>query len=140
MTSASLQRAGIAIASLTGVAALVAGVWLLRKFDPNAVGNPFPACLFRTLTGFYCAGCGATRALHALVHGEVGKAFSMNPLLVSVLPLLPVLAAWSLGWRPAWLHPFVQRVSSPVLWLLLLSGFWVFRNLPWVPFTWLAPG
>src|SRR5690606_39034263 len=107
------RRAGIAGATLAGVATLVVGVWLLRTFDPNAASNPFPACVFLTLTGFYCAGCGATRALHALVHGDFTRALAMNPLLVAVLPLMPVLGAWSLGWRPAALRPFVRRISSP---------------------------
>ena len=56
-----------------------AGIWLLRTFDPNVAGSPFPPCLFRLLTGHYCIGCGLTRALHALVHGDLPRALSMNP-------------------------------------------------------------
>ncbi|MEL1265471.1 DUF2752 domain-containing protein [Pseudoxanthomonas putridarboris] len=134
------QRAGIAIATLAVLSLAVAGVWLLRTFDPNAPGNPFPACMFKALTGLYCAGCGATRALHALLHGDVRAAFSMNPLLVLVLPVLPVLTAWSLGWRPVRLQPAMRWLLAPKLWLALLLGFWVLRNLPWPPFSWLAPG
>lgn len=134
------QRAGIAIAALAALSLAVMGVWLLRTFDPNAAVNPFPACMFKALTGLYCAGCGATRALHALVHGDVRAAFSMNPLLMLTLPVLPLLAAWSLGWRPARLQPIMRRLLAPKLWLVLLVGFWVLRNLPWPPFSWLAPG
>ena len=56
------------IAGLTAAAfAAVAGFWLLWHFDPSAPGSRFPACMFRSLTGYYCIGCGMTRMLHALV-------------------------------------------------------------------------
>ena len=31
----------------------------------------YPQCLLYNTTGIYCAGCGATRAIHALLHGRV---------------------------------------------------------------------
>ena len=43
-------------------AAALAGLWFLYRF-----GNPFP-CVFHKLTGLYCPGCGAGRALSALLH------------------------------------------------------------------------
>src|SRR5690606_7136747 len=57
-----------------------AGFWLLRTYDPNVAGNPFPPCMFRAFTGWFCIGCGLTRAMHALVHGDLPRAFAMNPL------------------------------------------------------------
>ncbi len=117
-----------------------AGVWVLRHYDPNAVHNPFPPCMFYAITGHYCIGCGLTRAMHALVHGDLPRAFSMNPLAVVVLPLIPLMIAWSAGWQPRSLRPLMRWVLEPRLWLLLLPGFWIARNLPWSPFTLLAPG
>ncbi|MEE7546746.1 DUF2752 domain-containing protein [Xanthomonas sp. Kuri4-1] len=96
--------------------------------------------MFYAVTGHYCIGCGLTRALHALVHGDLGRAFSMNPLAMSVLPLMPLMVAWSSGWQPRLLQPLMRWVLEPKVWLLLLPGFWVARNLPWYPFTLLAPG
>jgi hypothetical protein len=29
---------------------------------------------------------------------------------------------------------------APKFWLVLLPAYWVARNLPWPPFSWLAPG
>ena len=73
--------------ALTAAAlAAAVGVWLLREFDPNAAHSPFPGCMFRALTGYFCVGCGLTRALHALVHGDLARAFSMNPLAMLLLP------------------------------------------------------
>ena len=47
--------------------------------------NRLFGCPIRLVTGVSCAGCGMTRALHALAHGEVLRAFSMNPLAISLL-------------------------------------------------------
>lgn len=129
------------IAALTAAAiAAVAGFWLLRNFDPNAANSPFPECMFHALTGWYCVGCGMTRALHALAHGDVLRAFSMNPLAMTMLAISPLLLGWKLGWQPAWLRPLVAVVAEPKFWLVLLPLYWIARNLPWFPFTLLAPG
>ena len=136
MTLRPLQVVGLATAAL----AAVAGFWLLRNFDPNAAGNPFPECMFRAFTGWYCIGCGMTRALHALAHGDVLRAFSMNPLAVSLLAISPLLGAWKLGWQPRALRPLIATVSEPKFWVVLLPVYWIARNLPWFPFTLLAPG
>lgn len=129
------------IAALAGAAiAVPAGIWLLRTYDPNAAGNPFPPCMFRAFTGCYCIGCGLTRALHALVHGDLARAFSMNPLAMLLLPLVPLMVAWSGGWQPRVLAPLMRWVLEPKLWLVLLPTYWIARNLPWYPFTLLAPG
>ncbi|GAB2497205.1 DUF2752 domain-containing protein [Pseudoxanthomonas sangjuensis] len=131
-----LQIAGLAAAAF----AAVAGFWLLRNFDPNAAGSIFPPCAFRELTGFYCVGCGATRMLHALVHLDVPRAFSMNPLAMLLLSVSPLLAAWKLGWRATAMQPVIALLSQPRFWLVLLPAYWIARNLPWFPFTLLAPG
>ena len=134
--SRALWMAALASAAV----AAGAGVWLLRSFDPNAAGSPFPPCMFRAFTGFYCVGCGLTRALHALVHGDVAGAFGMNPLGVLMLGLVPLMVAWGRGWQPRALRPAMGVLMEPKLWLVLLPAYWVARNLPWFPFTLLAPG
>lgn len=136
---ARVRAATVALAG-GGLAVAATGVWLLRTFDPNAPGSPFPPCMFYAATGWVCPGCGLTRCLHALVHGDLPQAFSMNPLLLVLLALSPLVLAWRLGWRPAWLQPVAARLSTATFWLVLLSVYWVARNLPWPPFTWLAPG
>ena len=115
-------------------------VWLLVRTDPAGGGQLLP-CLFRQLTGLDCIGCGATRALSALLHGELAAAFSYNAFLLIWLPWL----AWTLlSW---WLQAVCGRQVLPrpreSRWLpiaLLASAlaFLVLRNLPWAPFTFLA--
>ena len=106
-------------------------------------GGLLPPCVFHEVTGFHCAGCGITRACHALLHGRVGEAFGQNPLLVAALPLVLAGvamegAAWVMGERyrgprvrlPAWAH-----------WMLLVTilAYWVLRNVPVWPLSLLAP-
>ncbi|MGH8062814.1 MAG: DUF2752 domain-containing protein [Pseudoxanthomonas sp.] len=128
------------LAAITAASAALIGVWLLRTFDPNAAGSPFPECMFHAFTGWYCIGCGMTRALHALAQGDVPRAFSMNPLAMAMLAISPLLLGWKLGWQPKSLRPLIAVVAEPKFWLVLLPLYWIARNLPWFPFTMLAPG
>ncbi len=119
-------------ALLVGIAAaLGAYVWAL---DPNE-STIFPACPFNAITGLDCPMCGSTRAVHALLHGELGTAFDHNVLLVLALPLLAyVFVTWAASragrelpklWRP-WMKWGVVG---------LVAVFWLTRNLPFEPFA-----
>lgn len=122
-------------------AAGAAGVALLYRYEPTSV-RFFPDCPLYACTGLLCPGCGTLRATHRLLHGDLAGALSMNPLMVLALPFL----AWAL-WA-TWAH---NRHGRPLPWLLASStggwilfatliGYMVLRNLPWHPFTLLAPG
>lgn len=39
-------------------------------------------CLFRAFTGLYCPGCGGTRALRYLLHGQIGLSLRYHPLVL----------------------------------------------------------
>jgi len=41
---------------------------------------PFPCTLY-DLTGLYCPGCGGTRALGFLLHGDIIKSFIYHPVI-----------------------------------------------------------
>lgn len=129
---------GRAMAALAAVAVALAGVWALRTFDPNAAGSLFPPCLFRSLTGLYCPGCGLTRALHALVHFDLARAFAMNPLVVLSLPLLALMALDGVGGRRLLPAAAARVLFNGFGWVGALLLFGVLRNLP--AFAWLAPG
>ena len=121
---------------LAGIVVVV----LLLKFDPNQAGNPLPPCPSRWLTGIYCPGCGATRALHALLHGDIGKAISMNVVFVLALPVVVLLVLNHVAKLPARLVTIAGFFSDARPWAWVLICFAILRNLPWVPFSWLAPG
>lgn len=121
-----------------GLGAVLMGVWLLRTFDPNAVGSLFPSCVFHDLTGWFCPGCGITRALHALVHFDFARAVAMNALLVVSLPVLALMAAQSFTDKSLLPRVIARVVFDGRWWIGALLVFGVLRNLP--GFEWLAPG
>jgi hypothetical protein len=54
---------------------------------PPARASFYPACPIREFLGIDCPGCGATRALAALLRGHVLEALRLNPLFVLLLPV-----------------------------------------------------
>jgi hypothetical protein len=116
-------------------ATLALGATYLFLFEPGKSGF-FPACPFRALTGFTCPGCGSTRGLHRLVHGDVVAAFELNPLMVLSLPfLLYALLRYTnaaVRGRPMKVH----HLNPKYIWALLvvILSFWIFRNTPFYPF------
>ena len=114
---------------------LAAGIAYLYIFEPGKSGF-FPACPFRTLTGFTCPACGSTRGLHRLLHGDVVAAFQFNPLLVLALPfLLYALVRYTnaaFRGRPLKL----KQLNAKHGWALVvvILSFWVFRNTAFYPF------
>ncbi|MCY9782970.1 DUF2752 domain-containing protein [Nocardiopsis sp. EMB25] len=122
-----------------GALALV-GATLVHFVDPNEPGN-YPTCPWLLLTGTYCPGCGTTRAVALVTHGDILGAASMNPLLV--LAFGPFLLYTYVRWFGASLRRrTVPRKAAPmwVYWTVITSvfAFWLLRNLPW--FDFLAPG
>lgn len=114
---------------------LAVGATYLFIFEPGKTGF-FPACPFRTLTGFTCPGCGSTRGLHRLLHGDVVAAFEFNPLMVVSLPfLLYALVRYTTAavtGRPL----KANRLNAKYIWVLfvVIISFWIFRNTRLYPF------
>lgn len=50
-------------------------------------GSPF-VCVFYQLTGLYCPGCGAGRALSSLIHGDILAALHYNAFFLLVFPFI----------------------------------------------------
>ncbi len=76
---------------------LLAGGIVLFFFDPATTGF-YPPCLFKTIFGHACPGCGSLRAMHQLLHGNVAAAWALNPMVMIVGPLA-VAAALFTGLR-----------------------------------------
>jgi hypothetical protein len=143
MSSPAPIRSGPAVRAspagpLAVLAATVAAVAVVATLDPEQPGH-YPTCPFRSVTGWWCPGCGSLRALHALTHGDVATAVDRNVLTVLAVPALIVAwAAWlrrSLTGRPRG----SRAVPVAAIWALLgvVVAFWVLRNLP--AGSWLAP-
>jgi hypothetical protein len=133
----NVARKGLALAAaVAGPLGLLALYWL-----PPTENSWYPRCLLHTLTGLHCPGCGATRALHALLHGDVAQAAAYNLLFLLALPPLLVwgtqfwLSLWTGRPMPSWhLPPWSIRIL-----IVLVFSFGVLRNLNFPPFDLLAP-
>jgi hypothetical protein len=64
------------------------GLGLTALYAATGVGLP---CPFRAVTGWNCPLCGGTRMGEALLHLDIGAAFSYNPLALIGLVLLAAL-------------------------------------------------
>ncbi len=102
-----------------------------------------PPCVFYEITGLYCAGCGAGRAMLALLRGELYAAFRYQPLLIVSLPFLaycvakPYLA-FVLG-RDILPMPRIRSRWFGITVTVVIVAYWILRNIPLVPFSYLAP-
>ena len=119
------------------VAAAFGSGAVLFFFDPAKHGF-YPICLFHSLTGWNCPGCGATRAAYQLLHGHPLRALRDNALFVLMLALLAIWSA-RLMVRRMRNQPVTAKVPPGVWWALLVGAltFTVLRNLP--AFVWLSP-
>lgn len=119
--------------------ALVAGlacgaVWVA---DPTTPGGPLPVCPTKALLGIDCPGCGSLRMLYSLMHGDVLGALRFNALgFVAVVLLVWAYGAWTYGRVVgrnvvSWQH---HRWAAMIT-LVLVTTWFVVRNLPFAPFT-----
>jgi hypothetical protein len=120
--------------------AVPAGLFLLYRVAPTE-DSFYPRCLFHTATGLHCPGCGTTRCLHALLHGQFRQAAAYNAL---ALLALPFLLFWAARRGLAFLRGVPLRARPLPAWAYvvligIVLAFWVLRNLSFPPFDALAP-
>jgi hypothetical protein len=104
---------------------------LLLRFPP-AQYSFYPQCPIHELFHLQCPGCGATRAIAAILHGHITAAMNLNALITL---LLPVAAAYGLLCYCRLLQRKPLRWPQPpptILYaaLTLATIFTVIRNLP----------
>lgn len=113
---------------------------LISFFNSSVLLKYLSVCIFHRLTGFYCPLCGITRSLTLGINGKLIKAFSHNSLFYILLVYVLILLLY---------HYFIkkQKSNNKILFtkihitiIISLTGlFWILRNLPLFPFSYLAP-
>jgi hypothetical protein len=113
---------------------------LFFVLDP-ARHSIFPRCIFNSITGYYCPGCGSQRAIHSLLHLRLMDVVSYNFLFLPAALLIMY----------HYLHPLLNRKFglkfpnilyhklTPWIIFLVVILFWILRNIPVFPFSVLAP-
>lgn len=126
-TRSRIARTSRAAAPLV-VIAVAASVLLL--FPPQQYSF-YPQCTIYRYLHIQCPGCGATRALAALLHGHISEAFRLNALTTLLTPPAALYAA--LCYRRFLQHkPFPKLHPPPAAiyaTLAIAAIFTIVRNL-----------
>ncbi|MCD2493713.1 DUF2752 domain-containing protein [Lacrimispora sp. NSJ-141] len=69
---------------LLGLAAIlvVAAASFIIRYFHIPLGGPLMACPIYSLTGFFCPGCGGTRAFRLLFQGKITASIICHPLVI----------------------------------------------------------
>ena len=118
---------------------VAAGALLLLYFFVEPKNGILPKCFFHELTGLYCPGCGVQRSFHALLNGHVLSAIDYNLLFILFLPLIIYfILAFTLGKKLS-ASSFIYKPVFSFTVVIVVISFWALRNIPIMPFLWLAP-
>ncbi|MEZ5211014.1 DUF2752 domain-containing protein [Gordonia sp. PP30] len=118
---------------LAGVAAAGTFIWFA---DPSKPGGIMPVCPTHALLGIDCPGCGMSRAIYYLEHGELGTALHYNAVGVVALALLAVsFVTYTIGlWRGRAVRGWQNWRHTPTVALVVTLVWFVIRNIPIAPF------
>lgn len=97
-------------------------------------------CIFHRITGFYCPGCGMTRAIFSLLNLNLKNAIRNNILVVLVMPFIVI---YIINYAYIWINNLKKdpsKIFPKWLWytlLLITILFGIIRNIKY--FYWLNP-
>jgi len=103
--------------------------------------NFLPKCPLYVTTGIYCPGCGSQRATHELLHFHFLGVLRQNALYVLGLLFLAyhlIINILNSLFKKN-IYNYVYHPKTPYIILIIIIVFWILRNIPYYPFTLLAP-
>lgn len=109
--------------------------------NPTSV-DLFPKCYFYSMTNLHCPGCGSQRALHDLLHGNIWQALQHNFLIIlAFLVLVYQVYIWLTNHfkKEKKTKNILYATTTPWIIFGVIIVFWIARNIPVFPFTFLAP-
>lgn len=100
-------------------------------------------CTIHRFTGLDCPGCGGQRSLHSLLHGNIKEALRYNSLFIVGIPFLIyfyyiAIRVYVLK-QKQYLQSFVFSKKFAYTFLATILLFFILRNIPIFPFTYLSP-
>ena len=103
--------------------------------DPSEY-DLFPRCIFYTLTGYYCPGCGSQRAIHCLLHLDLPGVIKNNILfLPAALMILYHYSRQILNKKLIKKLPDILYMkNTPWIIFVIVMIFWLLRNLSFYPY------
>ncbi|HHX62402.1 MAG TPA: DUF2752 domain-containing protein [Epulopiscium sp.] len=115
-------------AVILGLMVVALSIFVYFK-DP--FNGPILPCIFNKITGFYCPGCGMTRAVNSCFKFDFYQALRFNALLF-IMPI--TLGAYYLA-----KHMKKPKIATIILIIMLAIavGYGILRNIP--QFDFLAP-
>jgi hypothetical protein len=130
MIFAARERVAAAVRACAPVAVAALAVWLLLRFPPGR-STFYPRCPIYGFLHLRCPGCGATRALAALLRGHVVEAWHQNALFLLALPIcltygIELYRRWLRGDTLRWPQPSRAVVFAV---FAVAAAFMTVRNL-----------
>jgi hypothetical protein len=126
------------LAPLAVLACLGAAFSYVLANDPtDDRRDPIGPCVFKAVTGYDCPGCGGTRMVWYLLHGNIGQAARHHLVAFVAVPVL-VYAYVVWGARRLFGVRLPSRRVPTVVWagyLAVWAVYAVLRNLPFAPFN-----
>lgn len=101
------------------------------KFDPEE-SRLFPKCIFHSLTGLLCPGCGSQRAIHQLLNGNIIEALHYNAFAVLAIPYIIVgfmISILKENRTTLWIRRHLYGKTAAIIILIAIIAFWVIRNI-----------
>src|SRR5258708_2533362 len=113
---------------------LLSGVFLVSFLYSPPDEPRFTVCVFKSLTGLDCPGCGLTRSFCALSHGHLAKAFYFNklgPILYVVFAAVWLRALFillKLKAASTYATIILTRFPLAKIGLVVFGAYWVART------------
>ena len=127
----------IAITAAAAFFAAAALIYLYFTGEGKGAGLP---CVFYQTTGFYCSGCGSSRALRSVLHLDFYQALRYNAIFTLALPIISAyFGALVFSYIRFGKDKISEKVPMKLIWVFIAAAllYGVLRNVP--AFSFLAP-
>jgi hypothetical protein len=130
MIAHSRSRVAGAVRAVAPLAVIAVAAAVLLRFPPDRY-TFYPQCPIYRYLHLQCPGCGATRALAALLHGHIAEALRLNALTTLLTPFAAAYAAFC--YRSFLRREAIQlpRIPLPAVYTSLVAAvlFAIVRNI-----------